>query len=800
MEISAYDLELDVDFPKARVHGTVGIHVRKPDRPFVLDAAEMSVDAVSVDGAQASYVHDSKKGELAVRGVRAGSLVSIRFTKQVSEEGIFGLYKSKYEGGYLLVTDLEPAQARTVFPCKDHPAVKAVFNLTIRTQRGLRALSNSPLAAEKAEGKKSVFRFKPTPRMSTYLLFFGVGDFDTASVRFGGKDVLVAAKPGAAKKGRFVLDFAAQTLAYYQRYFGVAYPLEKLHLVALPEYHTGAMENWGAITSRAAYVLVGDDPSVSDKEGAATVIAHEIAHQWFGDLVTMKWWDDVWLNESFATFMECKAVQKLHPEWDPWAGFVRSQTFRSQATDALSTTHPIHLPVPTVADAQLAFDGISYGKGGSVLRMIESFVGEERFRKGVSAYLKRFSYSNAAGADLWKALEEASGLPVSRIMSRWVKTPGFPLVSVSYSGGKLRFSQSRFSLAGKRSETVWPVPLTFSVNGRRRSALMEGAELAVDAPGLKSLAVNLDHAGFYSVLYEGRLKGMLERDFPRLGPLEKAGLMNDMFLFLLAGRLEPAEYFRLVEACAREEHPLVVQTVADELLMLNAIAAESQAFARAAARFALAQQKRLGMARKSGEPPIESTVREVVLVLLARLDTPETAALAGMFRGYDTLDPNLKAAVGIAYARTRGREAYPRLLEMVKGAPSESERGRLYGALTSFKEPELVEKALELGISGEVSRSDSGHTIVRAGSNPRARQALWSWLTKRYDALYEIYAGSQQFFLYYEAVVPNCGVEDPEAVRQFFSGAKMKQGGIAFRRVIESVGVRSRLRKRLLEA
>ncbi len=799
MEIQSYDLDLDVDFRKAHVEGLVTLHLERGERPFVLDAVDLEIKGVEVNGSTAVFRHDKKSGSLKVEGVPVGkSTVRVTYSKDVSDDVIFGLYKSKYGKEYVLVTDLEPAEARTVFPCKDHPAFKAVFKLAITTQKGLTVISNSPVASRQTRGAKTRFVFEPTPRMSTYLLFFGIGKFEQIKKLGDGKEVLVASRPGESQNGQFILDIASSVLSHYQRYFSVPYPLKKLHVVALPEYHTGAMENWGAITSREAFVLVGDRSSVSDRQGAAIVIAHEIAHQWFGDLVTMKWWDDLWLNESFATFMECKSIGKLHPDWDPWAFFLRTQTFRSQAIDALSTTHPIHVDVKTPADAGQVFDAISYGKGASVIRMIESYIGEEAFRKGVSSYLKRFSYSNATGEDLWESLQEKSGQPVSKIMGQWIRKAGFPLVKVSYGKGKLSFTQRRFQLNGEEPAAVWPIPLTFRVNGQRRTALLDKPEMSVDAPDLRSLILNLDHAGYYSVLYSPELHETVVRGFGGLSPYDKGGFMNDMYLFLLAGKVEPKAYYRFVSLCSQESHPLVVETVADHLSLLYSIANESAALQKCVTGFAVAQAQRLGFSPKKGETPRDSVARESVASLLARLDTKYTKELAAKFIEYDRVDPSVKEAVAIAYARIRGKEAFEPLLRLAKSTKSEVDRSRIYSALTSFEDPKLVKSALELGISGEVSRSDSRYTLTSASVNPFAREVLWQWLKDRYERLLEIYAGPQQILLYYEGAVPKCAVGKTDDVKEFFSGEKMKQGGMVFRRIIESVEIRTKLRERLL--
>ena len=802
MQIESYDIDLEVDFAKARLKGKVGIKVKGANSPFRLDAAEMRISSVNVNGRPSSFKHDKARSSLRVTRVpRKWSLVEVTYSKQVSDEVIFGLYKSKYGKDYILATDLEPAEASKVFPCVDHPAYKAVFRLTLTTERGLKAISNTALASLSMEpGGRAKFVFKPTPRMSTYLLFFAVGKMDELKRRFGGKQLIVAAREGEAKNGKFIADFSGPILQEYGRYFGIPYPLDKLHIVALPEYHTGAMENWGAISSRESFVLLDENSGTLDKRAAAMVIAHEIAHQWFGDLVTMKWWDDLWLNESFASFMEYKMTARLHPDWDPWAVFQRFGMFRSQEMDALSTTHPIQARIRTPAESNQVVDAIIYGKGASVLRMMEAYVGDEPFRKGVAAYLKRFRYSNATGQDLWKSIGKTSGQPIASIMAAWVTMEGLPLVRVKHSDGKLTFTQSRFQLNGEEPPSTWPIPLTMEVNGERINRLFDTKKMSMEVPKLESLNVNLGHTGFYSVLGDESVYKMLASRFHSLAPDDKGGLMSDLHLFLLAGKVEPRTYFEFVNLCCAEAGPLVVEVVADQLLSLHSIAGWAESVRSATVNFTTAQLERLGLKGPSGEDPRQGIVREAVASLAARVGTKFSGELAGLFSEYDLVDANLKEAVAIAYSLEQPRSAYDRLESMVKSTSNEVDRGRLYYAMTASAEPDLVVKTLDLGVSGEVSRSDSAYPLIGASMNYRARDTLWDWIKTSYDKLWKMYAGSQQILLYYQAVVPRCAIGRVDDAKRFFVGSKMKQGGMVYRRILESLEINSRLLGRLLES
>jgi len=783
------------------VKGSVAIRVKSAKNPFRLDAVGMEIRGVTVNGRGFKFSHHGAKGKLTVPGVpKTESEVGVRFTKRVRDDVIFGLYKSKYGKEHLLVTDLEPAEARTVFPCVDEPSYKAVFRLSVVTDEGLSVISNTPVVSEKAEKGRVRFSFSPTPRMSTYLFFMGIGKFEEATTKSGKVNVIAASRPGQGTDSEFIRKISAAVLKDYELYFEIPYPLPKLHLIGLPEYHTGAMENWGAITSREHYVVLRSDASDSERRNAARIMAHEIAHQWFGDLVTMKWWDDVWLNESFATFMEAKVLDRLHPEWDTWREFLRADTFRSLNADALSETHPIQARVKTVEEIGSIFDAISYGKGASVLRMLETYVGERAFRKGVSAYLRAFSYSNASGEDLWKSLAKASGLPVTMVAKAWITKPGFPLVRVKASAGRVKLDQSRFSLSERGSSELWPIPLTLLSDGDSQSVLFDKKSTAITAKWPEKVLLNPRRTGFYSVLYDDKMYDHLAKSFSALHSHDRAGLLNDLYLFLQAGIVKPEQYFRFAALSGNVIDPLLSLAVSDHLVNLRAVADTSDVVMRTWSSFYGSQVRLLGLVKKQGENENLGLVREVVIAQLAKTDREFARKLAQRFEQFDSVDGNLKTAVAVAYATTKGEAAFGPLLKLVKNAKSEADRSKVYVALTSFEDPALVTRALELTISGEVSRSDTGYSLPGAASNPKARSALWEWIKSRYDRVRDLYGASQQFYLYLNAVIPRCGIGREADVHSFISGRRYKDGEMTFRRAFELLEVNSRLRDRLLSA
>src|SRR5216683_8025796 len=411
LQIESYDLFLDVDFRNLRFDGKVKIKLES-ETDIKLNSVELEI--LQVDANARSVKYNLEGEDFTIKTGKFAGELDIKYRGSISNK-LVGLYKAAYEGGYVASTQFEAVSARRLLPCLDHPAYKADFKLTVRTDSDTSVISNMPSMSVKVDGPRKTVEFPKTPRMSTYLLYLGIGNFEEVKDRFNGVDYIVATVPGKSSGAKFPLDIAKDSIRFFESYFGSKYNMPKLHLIAVPEFAAGAMENWGAITFREIVLLVDKDSSIRIKKQVAEVIAHEISHQWFGDLVTMKWWDDLWLNESFATFMAYKVVDSAYPQWKSWQDFVKNSTGGAMARDALNSTHPIEAKVRSPEEIEELFDEISYGKGASILRMIEAYIGPDNFQKGVSKYLQQFRYSNASGRDLWDHLQQASGLDVSHI-------------------------------------------------------------------------------------------------------------------------------------------------------------------------------------------------------------------------------------------------------------------------------------------------------------------------------------------------------------------------------------------------
>ena len=502
-----YTLSIEPDFEQFTFKGHVDINllVVEETQEIVLNANELEIDRVQVKGLppqDLKFTLNPQKERLAISlpsKLPVGDyLLRIDYRGHVNDK-MAGFYRSTYTEKasglprVMGVTQFEATDARKAFPCWDEPAVKATFDIELVVPQGMTALSNMDEISQDEEigeaGKKLTrFKFRKTPVMSTYLVAWVIGHLDyVEQVNKEGIEVRVYAPRGEADQGKFALDVASRTLSFFTDYFGIPYPLPKMDLVAVPDFAAGAMENWGLVTYRTVYVLFDEHhSSLRTKQNVTYVVGHELAHQWFGNLVTMAWWSDLWLNEGFATWVGWLAADRLFPEWDIWTEFVLDDVQRGLSLDGLRSSHPIQVPVPDPAAISQIFDAISYSKGASLIRQLVSYVGEEKFRAGLQAYLKQHQWSNARTEDLWAALSASTGLDIQALMDNWTKQMGYPVVQVSqlsgsHAAGKCRCRQERFlstgDATGEEDGTVWGIPLNASSSKQAWKVSSQGRQL-----------------------------------------------------------------------------------------------------------------------------------------------------------------------------------------------------------------------------------------------------------------------------------------------------------------------------------
>ena len=762
-QVKEYDLFLDVDFESLKFSGRVGINIDSA-ADVKLDAVDLKVTSAKANNRNVSFKQHGNVVDIQTG--RISGLLEVEYSGKVSES-LTGFYKAPYGENYVLSTHFEAAHARRLLPCVDHPAYKADFKLTVRTRSDLSVISNMPLESEKKEGNKKIISFQKTPKMSTYLLYLGIGKFEEDTSRHNKTELYAASvvRPDGKIKTGLAFEAAQKSLEFYEKYFGIPYDLPKLHMIAVPEFAYGAMENWGAITFREILLHADKDTSTSTKKSIAEVIAHEIAHMWFGDLVTMKWWDDLWLNESFATFMAYKVVDWAFPQWKIWQDFVKNSTGGAMARDGLNSTHPIEAKVRSPEEIEELFDEISYGKGASILRMIEAYVGPDKFQKGVSKYLQQFRYSNATGRDLWNHLQQASGLDVGRVMDEWIKKVGYPVVKASLSQGKLLLEQERFMFSGVREMQTWPIPVTITVDGKTQQLLLDKERAEVKLTSPKSLKLNEDRTGFYRTDYRGReLQELVWSS--KLSGLDRYGLANDAWAFLNSGRMSWKEYQKLLERFFGDEEYLPTFETSERLTTLFLIVpAKTVDLAR---RYHRSQLKILERKRDENS----SLLKGIVALRLVMMDDSYAREVGAKFKDLANVEPDMKRAVIVGHARSSND--YDGLLDNYKKSTTDEDRLRYLEGLASFKQPDLVRKVQAFAMAGNVKRQDIGRGLLQfATSNPDAHAVTWEWFRDNIEKLDKMYEGTATLSAYMRQYISIIGVGRVGEIEKLFGEHKL---------------------------
>ena len=659
-------------------------------------------------------------------------------------------------------TQFESCDARRAFPCFDEPNLKATFDFEIEIPSDQVALSNMPEKStrESKTGTKIV-SFETTPIMSTYLLAWAVGDFeyieDFTKRKYNGKPlpVRVYTTRGLKDQAQYALDHAPQVIDYFSEIFDIDYPLPKSDLLAVHEFSHGAMENWGLVTYRTTAVLFDEKTSDAKyKNRIAYVVAHELAHQWFGNLVTMDWWNELWLNEGFATWVGWLATDKIHPDWNVWPQFVAEGMQTAFALDSLRSSHPIEVPVKDALDVDQIFDSISYLKGSSVIRMLAAHLGQDVFLKGVSNYLKNHSYSNATTNDLWSALSETSGLDVHRLMEPWIKKIGFPVVTVAEEPGQIGVEQSRYLSTGdskpEDDTTTWWVPLGLQgktgVKEVAPIALVDKQDTIRDVDD-SFYKLNTENTGFYRTNYPPKRLATLGKQLERLTISDKIGLVGDAGALAVSGDASTASLLAFTEGFSAETDFLVWSQVLSSLGLIKSVFSEHAAIADGLKKFVL---KLIGPA--VDKLSWESSPTDDLLTTQLRAQLIMSAGMNGhagviaeaqrrfelYFSGKDksAIDPNLRAAIYGISIRFGGLSEFNAVKKEWETTASVDGKEIALRALGRIQTPELLKDFLEF-VFTKVPTQDV-HTAATALSiNPKTRVGLWTYIQENFDPLYE---------------------------------------------------------------
>ncbi len=823
-----YELKLTPDLTTWTFTGDekISIHVHEPVREIILNAAELELHAVSLQTADGKVregrVNLDTENERATLSfgepVPAGrGDLQIQFSGILNDK-LHGFYRSTYKGADgqdkpLASTQFESTDARRAFPCWDEPAFKAVYQVTLVVDEKLTAISNARVVRENAlPGNKKAVVFADSMKMSTYLVAFIVGEFEaTAPVMVGNAPLRVCAVPGKKHLATFAVDIGKASLEHFSAYYGIAYPGDKLDLIAIPDFASGAMENLGAITFRETALLVDADRATrTELERVADVVSHENAHMWFGDLVTMKWWNGLWLNEAFATFMEMLAVDAWKPEWRRWDSFTVSRAAAMQV-DGLKSTRPIEFPVERPEEAAGMFDILTYEKGASVLRMLEQYLGAEAFRDGIRLYLRRHAYANAETTDLWDALEESTKEPVRALMDTWIFQAGYPLISVEKGPRGLRLNQQMFRYLqnGSDQERKWHVPIFLRAGTKtgviEKTILLADGEQSVELGDTVEWAVvNAGGHGFYRVRYGADLFDSLKHGLQvRLSAVERFGLVNDTWASTLAGLTSLIDYLSLIDLLSDENDVNVWTTVIGSGHHLERILDDPQCTTLAKRLRTLLGPAvaRFGWTPRRGESDLESQLRGDLINALGTLgdDKGCQERARELFALYekspDIVERNLIPALIAIVAHTGTAADYDKFYGRFKNAQTPQEETRFLFALANFRLPELIDRTLDLTINGEVRTQNSPYLMRGILLNKPARVKAWVFMKAHWEEMLRQYPDNAIPRMC-EGIVGLATAELEADVRDFFARHPVKQGTKQMEQHLERLHVAVTCRER----
>jgi puromycin-sensitive aminopeptidase len=829
-----YKITLDPNRDSMKISGTVTIRGKKVGRPS--QRLTFHQNGLTITSAHI-IKHDKKNGEepcelsrinhqrtLDEVRLHADHLiypgeytVTMEFTGDITRP-MEGIYPCFFEDDgterQLIATQFESHHAREAFPCVDEPEAKATFDLTLISPHGEEVLANTPIKNQERDGDTLTTTFETTPKMSTYLVAFVYGDmkYKEAKTRHG-VTVRTYATPHNVDHTDFALDVAVKCLEFYTDYFNIPYPLEKCDLIALPDFASGAMENWGCITFREQCLFVDSaNTSLPTKQYVAMVVAHELAHQWFGNLVTMRWWTDLWLNEGFASWIEYLAVDHIFTEWDMWTQFIVDEQYGALKLDALQNTHPIEVAINHPDEIRSIFDAISYSKGSSVIHMLHEYLGPETFRDGLRHYLDKHQYDNTDTVDLWAALEAISKKPVKEFMTAWTSEAGYPIVKATIDGTKVALTQKPFLInpLSMQAETaaLWPIPLR---DGDTDHDVLTKETMDISVKGdVAAYRLNHDRSGFYRTIYDEAHLAKLAQGVVdgSMNPLDRLGLLNDAFEAAKAGYSPTVQALQLLESYTDEDNSVVWDIMGANLSAIRSTMndEELRESMKSYCRTLVAKQlTRLGWEEKADDSHFDKLLRPLIIGIAAISDEP--AVVDEALRRFDTMEkpediaPDLRGIIYVTAARLGDEKTFEKLLAMHNASQSSEERVTLAAALTSFKQPELIQRALDLVTTNTVRLQDVMYWIAYSFGNRFARDTTWKWLMDHWAWIGKNLGSDLSF--YRMPVYAARNFSDADFLleyKQFFESVMEPSIDRAYKQGVEMIQWQSEWRKRDLES
>ena len=808
-----YTLRLTPDLDKATFAGdeTIDVTLAQPADSITLNAADIQFQSVTANTGKREMKADVSLDESKQQATFTfpGTLAAGQVKLKIAYTGILngklrGFYLSKAEGRRYAVTQFESTDARRAFPSFDEPAFKATFDVTIVAPKQDMVISNTNVISDTAGpavGEHTV-QFARTPKMSTYLLAFLVGDFKCIEGSSDGVPIRACATPERVQYAHFALESSEYILHYYDNYFGIKYPMPKLDMIGIPDFEAGAMENFGAITYRESDMLVDENNApVSAKAEVASVVAHEMAHQWFGDMVTMKWWNNIWLNEGFATWMSNKPLEAWKPEWHIDEQ-VASDMNGAMNLDAQKVTRTIRAEANTPDEINEMFDGITYAKGGSILHMVESYLGEETFRQGVHNYLQAHMYGNATAEDFWNAQTANSHKPVDKIMETFITEPGVPLLTFGKeANGAVQVTQGRFFLNPKTApqetgDQVWTIPVCFKTEGTQRECeLVTGKQATLKVPNAPVFYPDGGGAGYYRSEYAPEdYKALLSHVTTLTGP-ERVNVVGDEMALMRAGKSKAGQFLSLAASLKNDNSSAVMENVIGGIQTLWTRVAATQTERKELSNWVVSTYgSRLASLGepKDNDTPDRKELRAELFGLVGDIgEDPEVIAEGKQTAQAYLADPSkvdaTLARAALAVAATHGDAAFFDLLQ--KTAETSKDPGIASGALydlARFKNPDLTRRALEYAASGKVRNQDSIFLFAIALQSPNTQDTAWNYIQQNWPkvkAQFTMFTGGELV----GSTGAFCTAEKRDQTKEFFNDHKVPASAHALTRAQNSI-------------
>jgi len=818
---SRYDLTIEPDLEAATFSGTEAVTVEVHERidEVVINALDLEIDngwlsngaGTRIEVSGIAFDEELQRATLGLADpADPGSwTLHLAFRGELNDQ-LHGFYRSTYadddgEIHTIATTQFEAADARRAFPCWDEPDLKAVFAITLIVPDGLAAISNGPEVEREDLGNERIrVRFAETMSMSTYLVAFVVGRLECSDpVDADGVPIRVVYVPGKGHLAKFALDAAVYSMWFFTDYYGLPYPDRKVDMIALPDFAQGAMENTGCITYRESLLLVDPEQATQPElENIADVVAHELAHQWFGNLVTMRWWNGIWLNEAFATFMALVTVDAWRPDWERWSSFARANT-SAKEVDALHATRAIEYPVHSPNDTAGMFDVLTYQKGAATLRMLDRYLGGDEFRDGIRLYLQRHAYGNTETHDLWNALEEASGEPVRRIMDQWIWQGGYPLLTVSPDDEGVRIAQRRFLADGADDITTWDVPLRVrELGGEERSVLVPAGGVGSPADPDAAVVANAGASSFVRVRYDGDLLDRLTGRLSEVSPLERYGLVDDHWAAVSSGAADASAFVRFTAGFEDEDDLAVWQALLAGLGWCDRfVEGEARERFRSFVRGLVAPaMDRLGWEAREEDADLTRALRGALLQGLGVLGAdPNAEAAAREFEGEaragKPVDPALAAAAVNVVAVAGDADDYERFWEAYRDAPTPQEQLRYLIALPLFRDPALMDRTLAATLGDDIRSQNAPFVVAFAGTNRDLGPRSWNFLTEHWDELVSRFPSSLTIRMV-DGVRFLSRPDDVAAAAAFFERHPIPQSAKTLQQMLERQRVAAALRER----